>query len=110
MAFLFALSVFFICVVAFLLALWLFYLRSVFFFVCVVAFLFVLWFFYLRCGFFFALPLWATVKKHMCSTNSSKICCSFSKNEIFEKSKMAAKGADMLWKRLLPWLQFLIKT
>ena len=29
-------------------------------------------------------------------TNSSKICCSFAKNEIFEKSKMAAKMADML--------------
>ena len=32
----------------------------------------------------------------MFSTNSSKICCSFVKNEIFEKSKMAAKMADML--------------
>ena len=27
----------------------------------------------------------------MFSTNSSKICCSFAKNKIFEKSKMAAK-------------------
>ena len=32
----------------------------------------------------------------MYSTNSSKICCSFAKNIIFEKSKMAAKMADML--------------
>ena len=33
----------------------------------------------------------------MFSTNSSKICCSFAKNtEIIEKSKMAAKRADML--------------
>ena len=36
----------------------------------------------------------------MFSTNSSKICCSFAKNKIFEKSKtaakMAAKMADML--------------
>ena len=48
----------------------------------------------------------------MFSTNSSKICCRFAKNKIFEKSKMAskmaAKMADMLWKRLLPWQQFLI--
>ena len=29
-------------------------------------------------------------------TNSSKICCSFAKNKIFEKSKMAAKMANML--------------
>ena len=29
----------------------------------------------------------------MFSTNSSKICCSFAKNTIFEKSKMAAKMA-----------------
>ena len=29
-------------------------------------------------------------------TNSSKICCSFAKNMIFEKSKMAAKMVDML--------------
>ena len=27
----------------------------------------------------------------MFSTNSSKICCSFAKNNIFEKSKKAAK-------------------
>ena len=27
----------------------------------------------------------------MFSTNSNKICCSFAKNKIFEKSKMAAK-------------------
>ena len=33
----------------------------------------------------------------MLSTNSSKICCSFAKNDFFEKSKMAAKmPADML--------------
>ena len=37
----------------------------------------------------------------MFSTNSGKICCSFAQNKIFEKSKMAAKMADMLWKRLL---------
>ena len=27
---------------------------------------------------------------------STKICCSFAKNIMFEKSKMAAKMADML--------------
>ena len=32
----------------------------------------------------------------MSSTNSSKICCSFAKNKIFEKNKIAAKMADML--------------
>ena len=32
----------------------------------------------------------------MLSTNSSKICYSFAKNKIFEKSKVAAKMADML--------------
>ena len=32
----------------------------------------------------------------MFSTNSSKICCNFVKNKIFEKSKVAAKIADML--------------
>ena len=32
----------------------------------------------------------------MFSTNSSKICCSFAKNKIFQKSKMAANMADML--------------
>ena len=32
----------------------------------------------------------------MFSTNSSKICCSFAKNIIFEKSKTATKMADML--------------
>ena len=33
----------------------------------------------------------------MFSTNSSRICCSFAKNKIFEKSKMAAaEMADML--------------
>ena len=37
----------------------------------------------------------------MFSTNSSKICCSFAKNKIFEKYKMAAK---------MPLQQFLIKT
>ena len=31
----------------------------------------------------------------MFSTNSSKICCSFAKNKIFEKSMMAAKIADL---------------
>ena len=29
-------------------------------------------------------------------TNSSKMCWSFAKTKIFEKSKMAAKMADML--------------
>ena len=29
-------------------------------------------------------------------TNSSKICYSFAKNRIFEKSEMAAKMVDML--------------
>ena len=29
-------------------------------------------------------------------TNSSKLCYSFANNKIFEKSKMAAKMADML--------------
>ena len=46
----------------------------------------------------------------MFSTNSSRICYSFLKNKIFEKSKIAAKMPDMLWKRLLPWQQLLIKT
>ena len=32
----------------------------------------------------------------MFSTNSSRICCSFAENKIFEKTKMAAKMADML--------------
>ena len=32
----------------------------------------------------------------MFSTTSSKICCSFAKNKLFEKSKMVAKMADML--------------
>ena len=32
----------------------------------------------------------------MFSTNSSKICCSFAKNKIFEKSKMADKMVAML--------------
>ena len=32
----------------------------------------------------------------MFSTNSSKICCSFAKDKIFGKSKMAAQMADML--------------
>ena len=32
----------------------------------------------------------------MFSINSSKICCSFAKNKIFEKFKMVAKMADML--------------
>ena len=46
----------------------------------------------------------------MFSTNSNKICCSFAKNKVFEKSKMAVKIEDILLKRLLPWQQFLIKT
>ena len=46
----------------------------------------------------------------MFSTNSCKICCSFAKNKIFEKSKRVVKMEDMLLKRLLPWQQFLIKT
>ena len=29
-------------------------------------------------------------------TNSSKTCCSFAKNKIFEKSKVVAKMVDML--------------
>ena len=32
----------------------------------------------------------------MFSTNSNKICCSFAKNIVIEKSKMAAKMVDML--------------
>ena len=32
----------------------------------------------------------------MFSTNFSKICSSFAKNKIFEKSKMEAKMVDML--------------
>ena len=32
----------------------------------------------------------------MFSTNFKKICCSFTENKIFEKSKIAAKIADML--------------
>ena len=32
----------------------------------------------------------------MFSTNSSEIYCSFAKNKFFEKSKLAAKMADML--------------
>ena len=32
----------------------------------------------------------------MFSTNSSKIFCSFAKDKNFEKSKMAARMADML--------------
>ena len=32
----------------------------------------------------------------MFSTNSSKICCSFAKNKIFEKFKRSAKMAGML--------------
>ena len=32
----------------------------------------------------------------MFSTKFSNICCSFAQNNIFEKSKMAAKMADML--------------
>ena len=32
----------------------------------------------------------------MFSTNFSKMCCSFAQNKISEKSKMAAKMADML--------------
>ena len=33
----------------------------------------------------------------MFSTNFNKICCNFAPNKVFEKSKMAAKMADMLW-------------
>ena len=32
----------------------------------------------------------------MLSTNFDKICCSFSQNKIFEKSKVAAKMVDIL--------------
>ena len=32
----------------------------------------------------------------MFSTNFNKLCCSFAKDSILEKSKMAAKMADML--------------
>ena len=32
----------------------------------------------------------------MFPNNSSKICCSFAKDKIFEKSKKAAKMADMM--------------
>ena len=32
----------------------------------------------------------------MFSINFSKICCNFAQNKIFEKSKRAAKMADML--------------
>ena len=47
----------------------------------------------------------------MFSTNSSKIYCSFAKTKIFEKkSKMAAKMAGHVVKRLLLWQQFLIKN
>ena len=47
----------------------------------------------------------------MFSANSSKICCSFAKNKIFEKFKMVVRmaGGHVL-KRLLPCQQFLIKT
>ena len=49
------------------------------------------------CSKFFFLTLFSIIflfeaKNNMFSTNSSKICCSFAKNKIFEKSKMA----DML--------------
>ena len=46
----------------------------------------------------------------MFSTKSTKICCSFAKSKIFEKSKMSVKMAGHVVKRLLPWQQFLIKT
>ena len=36
----------------------------------------------------------------MFSTNFSKICCIFRENKNFEKSKIAAKMADMLWSKL----------
>ena len=42
-------------------------------------------------SFFNYILIWGC--KHMFSTNFSKIYCSFSKNNIFEKSKMAAKMA-----------------
>ena len=32
----------------------------------------------------------------MFSTNFKKICCNFAENKFFEKSKTAAKMADML--------------
>ena len=38
----------------------------------------------------------------MFSAKSTKICCSFAKNKIFEKSQMAAKMAGHNVKRLLP--------
>ena len=67
------------------------------------------------CRKFFFLTLFSIIlvfgaKTNMFSTNSFKICYSFAKNKIFENSKMAAKMVDMLWKRLLLWQQFLIKT
>ena len=35
--------------------------------------------------------------KQIFSTSLKKTCCSFAGNDIFEKSKMAVKMADMLW-------------
>ena len=37
----------------------------------------------------------------MFSTNSSKICCSFTKNKSFEKSKMTTKMAEHVVKTIL---------
>ena len=93
---------FFICGAVFLLALWLFYLRSVFFLFAFSVFLFALWLFYLSCGFFicvqcsfylrcgfficvmvflfalcfffFALPLWATVENSNKNLNFPMRC------------------------------------
>ena len=45
----------------------------------------------------------------MFHTNPSKICCSFAKNKIFEKTKMAAKmAAGHVVKRMLPWQQLVL--
>ena len=64
-----------------------------------------MWLFDKRCSIFLLLdsiliyiPIW--VYKHMFSTNFSSICCILAQNKVFEKSKMAAKMADMLWNDL----------
>ena len=47
----------------------------------------------------------------MFSTNSSKICCSFAKNIIFEISKIdGSQDGGHVVKRLLPWQQFFFKA
>ena len=47
----------------------------------------------------------------MFSTNSSKICCSFAKNKIFEISKIdGGQDGGHVVKRLLPWQQFFFKS